>query len=200
MKKILNFFLIPVCVMTLCGCITFSTFQSAEVQQKGELTGGIGILGFTGTGTSGLSEFVLQARYGLGSNFDTGIKFFGFPPFGGIYGDIRYQFMKNPFYGTIQAGISYFGLEDDALDSKTSVIVYYPAIFFGTERYYGGFKWFHASTGFMLFDSDVTASGGKPGIVAGAILGTKVKFIPEVNVYFFDEVAIMPGIGFQFTF
>jgi hypothetical protein len=199
MKTTLYSPVLIMCVITLSGCITFSTFQSAEVQEKGELTGGIGILGFTGAGTSGLSEFVLQARYGLGSNFDAGVKFFGFPPFGGIYGDVRYQFMKNPFYGTLQAGVSYFGFKDDN-DNKTSVTVFYPAIFFGTERFYCGFKWIHATTGFTLFDSDVTASGGTPGIVAGAVIGTKTKFIPEINVYFFDEVAVMPGIGFQFTF
>ncbi len=184
--------------LMISGCITFSTFQPAAVQKTGEWTGGIGMLGFAGSGTAGFSELVLQARYGLGGDFDAGLKFFGVPPFGGIYGDIRYQFLKNPLYATLQGGISYFGYRDD--DNSSSVVVFYPAVFIGTDKFYGGFKWIHATTGFSLFDMDMTASRGTPGIVAGAVIGTKVKFIPEINVYFFDEVAVMPGIGFQFSF
>jgi hypothetical protein len=180
------------------GCVTFSTFQSAEVIDAGEVEFGLSVSVAVLDGESNLGEVTLMGRVGLGYNFDLGLKMFGFPPFGGYYGDVKYQFMEGPLAGSAVLGVSYFGVEFN--DEDQSLTAFYPALLFGNGTFYGGPKMIYFTSRFNLFDTSAQADASVFGFVLGGAFGNRLKLMPEVNVYFLDEVLVYPGLGLKVAF
>jgi hypothetical protein len=178
----------------LPGCISLSTFQSPRVLDPGEGQIGAGILfGVDLEGEeSGLGELSILGRYGVGERVDVGGKIWGFPPFLGIYADVRYQLLREPLLVSGALGASWFQFDE------LSTGALYPTVMFGTERVFGGARWTFLSGR----DNDLEETYGTdfPGLVVGASFGRRLIFTPEVNVLFGEETAVLPGASVQLRF
>lgn len=188
--------LIPALLLTLVasGCISFSTFQSPRVLERGEgqLGGGV-LFGVDLEGEeSGLGELALLGRYGVGDRVDVGGKLWGFPPFLGIYGDVRYQLLREPFLISGAMGASWISFDEFSTGAL------YPTVMFVTDRFFAGARWtFLTATG---TDLEETFGANFPGAVVGASFGGRLTFAPEVNVLFGEETAVMPGAAVMVRF
>jgi hypothetical protein len=188
--------LIPALLLALLAssCISFSTFQSPRVLERGEAELGGGILfGVDLEGEeSGLGELALLGRYGLADRVDVGAKLWGFPPFVGIYGDVRYQVAREPVLVAGALGASWFSFDEFSTGAL------YPTVMVGADRFFAGGRWtFLTATGNEM---EETFGAKFPGIVVGASFGSRVILAPEVNVLLGDETAVMPGAALVVRF
>lgn len=181
------------------GCVSLSIFQPPETLEEGELVGGVGAAGFSvpgDTAEDATVSFWPEAgfRLGLGGGFDVGAKFAGVPPFGTIYGDVRWQLVPGPLAVTAGLGGSYAGVtEVDGEEFTFSAV--YPSLAVGSDRLWVAGRGIIVSTGSAdeLFVSDALW-----GVVAGTALGDRVRLLPEIEMYFGeDEVLLGLGLGLQ---
>jgi len=170
------------------GCITLTQFQSPQVLDKGkhEFTIGAGVGFYTRRdGSEGIwPDIFAEGRYGLGSNMDFGIRFFGLPPLGiiplpylgGIKGDLKYQITKNPPYISVDLGIS-FGV--NILYKYLPInFAFYPALIFGTDRFYASAR--------TIIIPHKAEDMGPPitlyGLSVGYSIGNKFRLTPEISI------------------
>lgn len=178
------------------GCVSLSTYNSPQTMPKDEFHLGIG-----GGGTL-INETVagpvpeVYGRVGVGERMDIGGKFTG--PIGGITADLKYQLLEGGIDVAAGLGGSIF---------FTGPNVIYPALFFGTERLYGGAR-VVVFASHPNYDDDVLAfrdafpEDVMPGIIVGGSFGgEEFRLMPELGVYFPDgsEAPLLtPGVGLQF--
>lgn len=189
--------------LSTSGCISLSMFQGPETLEQGQLTGGVGAAFFSAPGDStsdGAGGFWPEVglRYGLGHDLDFGAKFAGFPPFGTLYGDVRWQLMDEPVPVTAGLGLSYAGLTVtvDGSDSDLSFSALYPSLAVGTDRLWVAGRGILVTTGSA---EDLFSSGSLFGLVAGTSFGDGVRLLPELEIYFGDASPLVGfGLGLQF--
>lgn len=174
-----------------------STYQSPKILEKGSGQIGFGILAGVGIENqeTGLGEISLIGRYGISERMDVGAKLYGMPQlleFHSFYGDLRHQILTDPIYLSGSMGISTFSVDD------FRSIGLYPTVMAGTERLYGGVKWIR-----LISTSDQTEESlgtHFPGFVAGANFGGRISVMPEVNIYFSEDILVFPGVGLTYRF
>ena len=193
MKRIL---LMGVLAVAVSGCISYSTFQTPRVLERGEVVIGAGATGLPGDDPAVLPE--VYGRFGIAERVDAGVKMTGVPPWAWLMGDVKYQVVDGPFAVAADMGVSYAGtgvtIDDDSSD--IGFLGLYPAIMAGTDRLYGGAKLIYIAAG----DGDTEwLSGNLYGLFAGTSFGERWRFLPEVHVYFGDETAVLGGLGVQYT-
>lgn len=185
-------------VLVLSGCVSLSTFQSPRVLDPGTTQLGAGVI-VTG-GEAGTGEVAIVARRGLADGVDVGAKLWGIPPFLGLYADVRYQILREPFLVSGTLGGSVFSVREDGDDDRSvSTTALYPTVLVGTERLFGGVRWTQVfgSAG----DLEENYGVGFPGIVVGASFGSRLILAPEVNVHFGEGgTLVLPGAALHFRF
>jgi hypothetical protein len=182
------------------GCVSFSVFHGPEVHDPGELSIGVGAATFP-VASDSTEDATLPLlpeaglRYGLGHDFDLGVKFAGFPPFGTIYGDVRWQLLEGPVPMTAGLGGSYVGISDvDGDDISFSAI--YPSLAVGTNRLWVAGRGIIISSG---VGDHIFVSTQLWGLVAGGSIGDRMKLKPEVMAYFGSDDALVGfGLGLEF--
>lgn len=189
---------IAVAALLASGCISLSVFQGPEALDEGELVGGIGAVTFPAAGDSADSTIGVWPeaglRYGLGNGFDIGAKFAGFPPFGAVYGDVRWQLLSSPVPVTAGLGGSYAGLSsDDGDDISFSAV--YPSLAVGTDRLWVAGRGIIISSGVA---DEVFLSPALWGLVVGTSFGDGIKLLPEVALYVGPDDSLLGfGLGLQ---
>jgi hypothetical protein len=179
----------------MAGCMSLSTLQSPEVLPPGENRVGAGVLlgGDLEGGESGIGELAILGRRGLSENVDMGGRIWGIPPYVGLYGDLRYQIVRDPVFVSGGLGASVFHFDD------FTTVGIYPTVLAGSDRLFGGIKWTQLVGGGG--DVEDTFGAGFPGLVAGTGFGQSLIFSPEViNVYFGEGTTVLPGLTVQFQF
>lgn len=197
---------ILVATMMFCGCVSHTTFQSPRVLDPGQANVGLGGAGWVQRHDThrhhGFLEGVLYGRVGVTRNLDVGIKLFG--PFGGIFGDVKYQLWQRPPFVSADLGFSYgrFGDMPDSGDDF-DYLGFYPMVLFGYEDLYGGVK--------LIYVEEVrhrkygpggteTERYSRPGIVVGTSVGSKVRMRPEMNIYkISDGVLFTAGLAIEWA-
>jgi hypothetical protein len=76
----------------------------------------------------GLGELGILGRYGVADRVDVGGQIWGFPPFVGVYGDLRYQLVRDPLLVSGARGASCFSYDE------FSTGAFFPTVMFGSER------------------------------------------------------------------
>lgn len=181
------------------GCISYSNFQMPDVLDEGDALIGVGATAVAADQFGLLPE--VYARYGFSDRVDAGAKIAGIPPFGLLFGDVKYQLVDGPVAVAADLGISYAGgsadipFDDDESEEDYSFVGLYPAIMVGTDRLYGGAKAIYIAGG--TADTE-WISGDVFGLFAGTSFGDRVRLLPEVHAYFGDDVAVLGGIAFEF--
>ena len=188
--------------LTASGCISLSIFQGPETLDEGALVAGVGAAAFSIPGDTASDDEVglwpeIGLRYGLGSGFDVGAKFAGIPPFGTLYGDVRWQLVPGPVAVTAGLGGSYASVsaevQDDEEDYSFSAL--YPSLAVGTDRLWIAGRGIIISSGSA---DEIFLSETLWGVVAGTSFGSRVRLLPEVEVYFgSDETLVGLGLGLQ---
>lgn len=183
------------------GCISYSTFQTPTVLDEGDALIGVGATGVSGDTDFGVLPEV-YARYGFSERVDAGAKITGIPPFGLVFGDVKYQLVDGPVALAADLGVSYAGGSadisfggDEPSEEGYSFVGLYPAVMVGTDRLYGGAKAIYIASG--IADTE-WISGNVFGLFAGTSFGDRVRLLPEVHAYFGDDVAVLGGIAFEF--
>lgn len=182
------------------GCVSLSMFQGPEALDEGELVVGAGAATFAApgdtvsddSGINFLPEF--SGRVGVGHNVDFGVKFAGFPPFGSLYGEVRWQAIEDPFPVTAGLGASYLGWETSEETYSFSAI--YPSLAVGTNRLWVAGRGIVMSSGST---ENVFLNATVWGLAAGTQLGgDRVRLLPELSAYFGgDNVVVGLGLGLQ---
>lgn len=170
--------------LMLTGCYSLTTFQSAKVLDPGQAAFG----GGAAIAAGGVFETTAFGRIGLSQNSDVGFKAFGLPGFGfGLFGDMKYQFLKTIPYAAVDFGASYMhGSSDFGSDYWNSVGLY-PTLLFGDEKTYAGARAV-IITGEIELDpfgwgeETLEYSGWFPMIFVGTYNGDRVKVMPEISV------------------
>lgn len=194
-------------MVALSGCVSLSTFQSPNTVDEGATELGLGISFMNAAGEEDffLGETALIGRHGLGERMDVGAKLWATPAVLivpatlGVYGDVRYQIIRDPVYVSASMGVSYFSAgtaDDDTFRMETAAI--YPTLMAGTRQLYAGVKWTRMFATTDAFD-DVLGEGF-PGLVAGTRLGSRFIFMPELNIHFGEQTVFLPGAAFQLGF
>jgi hypothetical protein len=192
--------LIVFAALNLTHCVSFTTFQTPEVMEKGEAKAGVGVSGY---GSGGIGVIDIYGRWGLGGQTDLGLKIAGIPPFFLLKGDVKYQFIEDPLNMSASMGVSYMGLDGN------STYGFYPMVLAGGQHFYGGLKGIFFSGRFSLEDEDGDTTFStdfateKPllGAVLGARFGKKLQVLPELNFYGGSDTDFMLvyGVGLQFN-
>lgn len=184
-------------VFTMIGCVSLSTYQSPKIVEKGSGQVGIGMLAGFGDDEVGLGEVALIGRYGLAEKFDIGVKITNVPvliPYYNVYADVRYQILAHPLYVSGSLGTSVFRIDD------FYTLGLYPTVMAGTDRVYAGAKWIFA----LSASESAQESFGTnfPGAVVGTTIGKnyRVHVMPEINVYFSNELIVFPGLSVAYNF
>lgn len=176
--------------LVLSGCVSFSTFQSAQTLDEGKLAL---TAGFVEESDSG---YFVEAgvRYGISPRADFGLKV-GTPY--GVWIDYKHELIQTPRTVSFDMGMSVYSSPDHRL------IAFYPMLITGTERWHVGVKAvYYATNGSVrLFNEDFEYDERgffPPVIVIGGVLGNAVKFLPELNIFIPTDggkIGFMPGIG-----
>lgn len=189
-------------ILSLTGCFSLTTFQSAKVLDPGQAAFGAG----AAIATGGVFETNAFGRIGLSQNSDMGFKAFGLPGFGfGLFGDMKYQFLKTIPYAAVDFGASYMHGSSSFGSGDWSSVGLYPMVLFGDEKTYAGAKAV-IFLGDIELDLDlfglgertVEYSGWFPMIFVGTCNGDRVKVMPEVGVSLPPgPVLVWAGLAFQ---
>src|SRR5690606_39400866 len=95
-------------------------------------------------------------------------------------------------------GVSYAGGEVTigTEDSETDYhfVALYPALIAGAGAFHGGVKGIYIVAG---TSEDEFVTGSIFGLFAGSRFGSRVQLLPEVHVYFGDDVLFTAGLGLQ---
>jgi hypothetical protein len=178
--------------------MSYTTLQSPKTLEPAEILIGAGVSSPEARG----AWIEVNTRVGILQNFDAGVKFDAGSL---IFLDGKYQIIRDPIYISADLGWSYFSHSGDIGRNTGKTTCWYPMIIAGQENWYVGVKRVHMSTEgeFELFTSWSYSGSGwiSTNIVAGGILGEKIRFIPEVNLIIPDhgnKSIIVPAIGLQF--
>ncbi len=199
MKKILFVLLAFIFLMNSTGCVSVSTLQTPKILENDEKLIGLGLTThFENDELAAIPE--LYVRWAAFKSFDMGINMTGVPFAVGIIGwDIKYQALNidSTFYVAFDLGISY-----SSLDEHGSAIGYYPAIYLGTERIFGGAKLIIADVDYEFFGKH-EGTGQLPEFFLGASIGDKWRVMPIVNLLYsedFKESLFLLSLGFEYRF
>ncbi len=178
----------------LSGCVTLSTFQTAEVLPAGKVQVGAGA---SGVGQNAPVIMEVSGRVGLGKNLDAGAKFTLLNTWSA---DIKWQPIKiGEFLMALDVAGSIFKSADENDDLTTTGV--YPALILGGTHWYAGGKWVFLSTGGTLtfFGSqNIDLTTNFQGAFIGLSIGKKFRLVPEANFYFpEDNFFIHWGLGLQ---
>ncbi len=120
-----------------------------------------------------LYELLGNLRIGVGENTEVGFRVFGMigqeSSSGGVYADVKHQFIKSPLYASGVLGLSF----------SVFIVGLYPSLIIGTDRFY-------TSIGAIVIGVYGVSEGfGVGGTLArlatGYSFGDKVRLIPEIG-------------------
>ena len=116
------------------SCSSFSTFQGAEVLERGESRTHIGASGFI---AAPIPFPEIGIRYGIGNGYDLGFKYQMLDLF---QVDLKKQILTAPIAAAIDIGISgaWSGESEDG--DIEGVLAFYPALILDTGPWYFGMK------------------------------------------------------------
>jgi hypothetical protein len=150
----------------------------------------------------GLEGGVL-ARLGLARNFDVGLRL---SP--GLLGmiDAKYRFLSWPVNAAVGLGCSWYPRTGAVFEgSDIGGVAFYPVLVAGSERFFGGLR--------AVVLHEVNDPAGRwqfhPGAYAGASLGRRLRFEPELSVSIVDQPGplhrgyrrlVSGGAGFTLSF
>ncbi|HKJ93174.1 MAG TPA: hypothetical protein VJ957_08400 [Longimicrobiales bacterium] len=177
----------------LPACVSLSTFQTPVPVGKGRLALGAGAVTVVPTDSSEGGGLLpeLYARYGVSPNVDVTGKFLGIPPFGALYGDVKVRMVQRPFSVSGVLGVSVAGAD------SLSTVGFYPMVLAGSDHFYVGGKAIFFSTQVAGIIDELNAT--MYGVVVGGSFGGRMRFLPELNLYFGGErVVPVVGVGFQY--
>ena len=193
--KIICAFLIACSTFVNTGCMSYSTLQTADTLEPGEVRAGVGSVVVDG------EAFFPEAgaRIGVVNNLDVGLKY-SLPSL--IVLDAKYQFLKTGIDASFDVGWSYYS------DDEISMNGFYPMVIIGQKHWYFGVKgnYFSSSGSFTIFDDEVSLKGSGyfgTSIITGGIIGNdNFKLLLELNSYISDsnKPFFVPGIGIYLDF
>jgi len=179
------------------ACVSFSTFQVPEPVDHGEIVLGLGATSMVAESDFGFAP-ELYGRYGVAPKWDIGLKLGGVPPIGLVQADVKRLLVDGGFKLAADLGVSYTGeeLEIGSGDSNTdySFVALYPAIIAGAGAFHGGVKGIYILAG---ASENEFVTGSVLGLFAGGRLGSRVQLLPEVHLYYGDDVLFTAGLGLQ---
>jgi hypothetical protein len=180
------------CIL-LTSCSSMSSFQSPKVLLQEETEFGVGgSFVFGNNEPPRLINLEAYKRFGLGKNWETGLKLFGLPGLsGGLMAEVKYQLLDDPIHVSADLGssVSY------AFDSSFYDI--YPMLIAGNEKIYGGYR------GILRNEiNDYSDSSFKyylHGFFLGYKYGKQPYLRPEVFFYTndFQDGFFIAGLGLQ---
>ncbi len=188
-------------IVAFAGCMSYTTLQSPKTLDGGEVLMGGGV----SSPDIRAPLIEVNTRIGIIRNFDVGAKF----DFGSlVFLDGKFQIIQEPIYLSADLGWSYFSHTGDfggSNVSKGKTTCWYPMIIAGQDNWYIGVKRVYMSTDGefeIIGDWKYGGSGWfSTHVVAGGIIGERVRFMPEVNFIIPDNghrTLIVPAIGIQF--
>ena len=205
--KLMKFYLVLVSIIlyslaSFTGCVSYSTLQSAKTLEPGQiLAGGGSAFAIANGGSAVVPEF--NARVGIVRNFDLGAKYI-LPSL--YFLDGKYQFIDAPVILSADLGWSYFSYTGSLGKSRGTTTCWYPMLIAGQEHWYFGVKEVYFSTQgeFEFFGLNKFQGSGwiTTNIVAGGVIGNKIRFLPEVNILIprSGKALLVPAVGLQFVF
>ncbi|MBN1151306.1 hypothetical protein JXA84_08825 [candidate division WOR-3 bacterium] len=169
----------------MSGCVTYSTLQSPKTLEKGDysvvIAGSKFVFQDSGETRLGSGSIDVFARAGLKHNLDFGCKATVYE--GGefnLFSDVKYRFLERPVMVSGDAG---------ALISFRTNGLYLMALA-GNDNIYTGIKamFVHEQPNSTHILAEDTAYIPKNalGLVLGGGVGSFIKIVPELNVYFSD--------------
>lgn len=189
----------------LSSCISFSTLQSVETLDPGEVSvsAGLSILGAEDDNVGALPE--VGMRIGLTDRIDVGAKLFLSLA---VFVDGKVELIQKPLTVSLDMGYSTFTLKSGDGDTKNRTDGFYPMLMVGQKHWYAAVKpMFIRSTGelgiFGTTSNYTVPSLMGTDLVVGAVLGKRFRLIPEVNFLFspdWTETVIIPGLGVELHF
>lgn len=201
----------------LSGCLSLSSYQTAEALPEGKSQFGVGLTVTTikpdpasvDVIYEDISYFTPEIMYraGVGGNFDMGAKLWFTYPAIGIVVDGKYQFVDgDKFDMAVDLGVGYSGVETGSADTRISFVDVVPALLM---TYHFSDKASLTLTPKFLYrkPSGAVASDAEhyTGATLMLALGRKIRVMPEVG-YFkgedatgFDNEFTYYGIGFMFN-
>jgi hypothetical protein len=197
MKKQILFYLSVLIFMLifLTGCMSYTTLQSSKTLEPGQVIIGGGI------SESGTIRSEVNSRVGVVKRFDVGAKIEAGPLY---FVDGKYQILQGPINVSADLGWAYFSYDGDFGQDKGKFTSWYPMLMVGQDHWYIALKevYFSAQSDFELFGAWKFKGSGwiSTNITAGAIVGEKVRFLPEMNLIISrgGSAVIVPAIGLQF--
>ncbi len=189
-------------MINFIGCVSYSTLQSAKTLEPGQvLIGGGSAIPITDKGLGLVPE--LNARVGVVQNIDVGAKYI--LPYLYFF-DGKVQLIDAPITLSADLGWSYFLYTGSSGKSRGKTTCWYPMLIAGQENWYVGIKEVYFSTEgeFEFFGLNKFEGSGwlTTNIVAGGIIGEKIRLLPEVNIIIprSGNVLFVPALGLQFIF
>ena len=191
---------ITICSLFNCsGCVSYSTLQSAKTLEPGDVILGGGVaIPVTNEGASLVPE--IDARVGIINMFDVGARYI-YPSL--YFFDGKVQIIDGSIALSADLGWSWFSYSGSSGGSRGTTTCWYPMLIAGQEHWYVGIKEVYFSTEgeFEFFGLNKFEGSGwiTTNIVAGGIIGDKVRLLPEVNIIIpqTGEILFVPAIGLQ---
>jgi hypothetical protein len=182
----------------LSGCMSYTTLQSPNTLEPGQILLGGGIAtSFEG----GSPSLELNSRVGIIRRLDVGAKL-AIPSL--TFLDAKYQVVYEPLYVSADLGWSYFSNSSQSSHDNGTTTGWYPMIIVGQDHWYAGFKqvFLNSDVEFEFFGRKNFNYSGlwSTNIVIGGIFGTNVRMMPEINFIMIrgsDKPIVVPAIGVQ---
>jgi len=177
------------------ACVSVSTFQVPEPVDHGEVVLGLGATTMMADSDVAVAP-ELYGRYGIAPKWDIGLKVVGIPPVGLVQADVKRLVVDGDFRLAADFGVSYVGgeVEIGSQEQDYDFVALYPALIAGAGALYGGVKGILIVAG---TSEDEFVTGSAFGLFAGSRFGRRVQLLPEVHVYFGDDVLFTAGLGVQ---
>jgi hypothetical protein len=199
----LSRYLFLLLLLNTSGCTFATAHQSpALIEGRDSMESyGFSVGGFFDGGKSsrdgsdfsyGLPLAFAQKRWRLNDNMEGGIRVAGVPYLGTMVGDLKYLVMDSPLLVSADLGLGFIQMRTMGL---------YPTVIVGSEHFYAGVQ---QNTIIPLSGharEDIASGTIDPPVFesfVGAIIGEKVKFMPELR-FFTDSdsdfvVAVLLGL------
>jgi len=198
MKPMFTFLLLISILTWATSCLNYATLQTPKVLEDSEKMFGAGLT--FGTSDANEISFIpsIYSRFAAFKNTDIGINLVGLPGVGAVGADIKYPLVEidSSFYVSLDFGISY------SAGDWGSTIGYYPAIFVGTERFFGGGKMIIADFDVDFFGKN-EGTGSLPEFFIGTSIGNDFRLIPILNILVspeFDDAIFLIDLGLEYKF
>jgi hypothetical protein len=135
-------------------------------------------------------EFGVLARFGLARNFDVGLRLS--PGLVGMV-DAKYRFLSWPVNAAVGLGCSWYPRTGALFEgSDVGGVALYPVLVAGSDKFFGGLR--------AVVLHEVNDAPGRwrvqPGAFAGASLGRRLRFEPELSAGIVDQPGPM-GRGYR---